>query len=308
MKNNKNSLVEAVVGEDSEVETVDVAPQAGIGKMNFKAKVIKHMERYMADTLKITEKGLYHHEGEDLLYAHILPKEKSDYNILESYRSSYIAYRSMKPITLHKYFHHLNSSQAMCINYFYPLLKEKRLDVILSLLGIPGKPVYESACFEKESMIEGKNTRNTNFDFYMETTEGKKVYFEIKYTEDDFAKNKMDVEHQVKYLRTYDNLVKESLAIAEDARNEAFFLQNYQVMRNLLHIDADSYVVFVYPEGNKVIGHSAHIAKSEMLNEGWKDHLILLTWEDLLTYTGSHPDLMAFGDYFTKDFTKKYMI
>lgn len=308
MENNKNGMVETVVEKNLEAGTVSVATRAASSNLNFKARVIKHLEGSKTNVLKISEKGLYHHKGKDLPYAHILPKEKADYNLLKKYRSSYIVYRSMKRIVPHKYFHHLNSSQAMCINFFYPLMEKKRLGAILSLLGIPGEPVYDRTCFDKESELEGKNTRNTNFDFYMETSEKKKVFFEIKYTEDDFAKNKTDAEHMDKYKRTYAGLVKKSLALAEDVRNEAFFLTNYQVMRNLVHIDADSYVVFVYTEGNKVIANSARIAKTEMLKEEWRDHLILLTWEELLNYAGSHPDLAGFGDYFSKDFTEKYLI
>ncbi|GAI49533.1 unnamed protein product, partial [marine sediment metagenome] len=72
-------------------------------------------------------------------------------------------------ISFHKYFHHLNSSQALCINLFFPLIVEEKLDVILELLEIP-KNTITNACFEKESDIEivAGTDRKTNFDFYLQ--------------------------------------------------------------------------------------------------------------------------------------------
>lgn len=100
MESNKNGMVETVMGQNLGVETVNVTPKATQSKLKFKARVIKHLEGYKTDIIKISEKGLYHHKGKELHYAHMISfqKDKSDYNLLEKYRSSYIVYRSIKRI------------------------------------------------------------------------------------------------------------------------------------------------------------------------------------------------------------------
>ena len=58
-------------------------------------------------------------------YPHILPKEKKDLNIIEGIRNDFWPYLNKTDIKLHQYFHHLNSSQALCFNLFFPLIKNE---------------------------------------------------------------------------------------------------------------------------------------------------------------------------------------
>ena len=53
-------------------------------------------------------------------YTHILPKDQYKLNILEEIREDFWIYFTKNDITLHTNFHHLNSSQAMCFNLFFP--------------------------------------------------------------------------------------------------------------------------------------------------------------------------------------------
>ena len=141
----------------------------------------------------------------------------------------------------------------MCINFFYPLIKENLLESILNVMGIKGEINYNSndICFEKGSKLETNAKRKTNFDFYIKLTSGIKIYFEIKYTENEFGKAKHDEEHKNKFNDIYMPLIKNNPAIKESFKTEDKFLNNYQIMRNIAHVSEDSYVIFIYPKENQ---------------------------------------------------------
>lgn len=137
--------------------------------MNFQEKVKKNLILYKRKYLKIYENGVFIYNGKTLMKQHILSKKNSNLNILPLYRDEF--YNSSKSkISFHKYFHHLNSSQALCINLFFPLIVEDRLDIVLEALGINEKEAID-ALFEKESEIEKveKAERKTSFDFFIKS-------------------------------------------------------------------------------------------------------------------------------------------
>jgi len=245
-------------------------------------------------------------------YPHILPKSSSSLNLLSNYRDDF-KNSKYAGIKYHTYFHHLNSSQAMCINFFYPLIKEKKLDLVLQVLNLNDDTVnYDKVCFEKESKIEG-NRRRTSFDFYFETTLGRKIFFEIKYTEQQFGKAKKYKEnskvYDKGYLKKYNSIYKEHCAPLNSKYSDSFnFLDNYQLMRNLIHLDDNSYVVFVYPEGNKKIKQQAEFAKANFVKPKFEQNVINLTWEQLVRKVDlSEVDLKELKMQMA-DFKSKYKI
>ena len=267
---------------------------------------------YKRKILKELEDGIW--KRTNGFYPHILPKDKWFNNLLPNYKPEFRTYLSKnKKIKLHQYFHHLNSSQAMCFNMFYPLIEEKKLDLLLDVLNIHGDSIdYNSACFEKESDIEkepiselGIDKRPTCFDFYFRTKSGKKFHFEIKYTEERFAKAKYDNSHFAKYEAIYKN---HCFPINSEYCNCISFLDNYQLLRNLVHISENSYVVFIYPEKNSKIKQQAEDAKSFLVKPEFQQRVINLTWENLLEYLES---VNLNSDKLTTqmtDFKQKYCI
>ncbi|SMG62878.1 hypothetical protein BMETH_1344_0 [methanotrophic bacterial endosymbiont of Bathymodiolus sp.] len=135
-----------------------------------------------------------------------MPTKLKSFNVIENYRDDFYLSASSE-IDFHKYYHHLNSSEALCINLFFPLIVEDKLSLILELLGIPKQPIKE-ACFEKESDVETGSGRKTNFDFYICLADNTTIYFEIKYTEAKFGIAKNDPEHRLKFTKTYKPLLK----------------------------------------------------------------------------------------------------
>ena len=89
----------------------------------YSTKVKRHLADYKKERLQIVEDGVFKQNKKH--YKHILPENLKELNIIEIYRKEFWDYSFMnEDIKLHVDFHHLNSSQAMCFNLFYPLIHE----------------------------------------------------------------------------------------------------------------------------------------------------------------------------------------
>jgi len=271
--------------------------------MNYQSKIKQHLGTYKKEVLGIDEKGQYKHNGNEYYFDHILPKNQARKNILEQYRDAFFS-SDFANITYHKYFHHLNSSQALCINLFYPLIHEQKLNLFLELLEIYGK-VARTAEFEKISPVEQTSGRKTNFDFYLELTDGKQIFFEVKNTEQKFGKAKNDRRHTEKFETTYQPLLSSNPFILEEYKEITPFLENYQIMRNLVHIGDDSMVVFIYPEANQKIHEQALLAVDEMVTDKGRERIRILSLEVTIQHIIRDLKPGRIMDHFL-EFEKKY--
>ena len=270
----------------------------------FRAHVLEHLGKYKTSKLNISNPGYYREK----IYPHILPKGHESQNILAPYSGHLKTSQYLANIKLHTNFLHLNSSQAMCINFFYPLILSKKLELITSILGIEGNVDYDSVKFEKESIVEQNSERKTNFDFYLKTYKGIQIFFEIKYTEDGFGKATNDKGHLDKYNRTYKDALDKSVWIEKPFKDMARFFKHYQIMRNLLAIDDNSYVVFIYPKSNVAISKAAAKAKTSIVTPAGKKHLINKTWDTLVNQLLQTKGLgNGLTQYYDGDFRDKYL-
>jgi hypothetical protein len=247
--------------------------------MSFRDQACAHLSGYRKGTLGIAEEGLFAHRGEDLPMGHILPLHSRWRNLIPPYDELFRAsgHGSTKP---HKFFHHLNSSQALCFNLFFPLLHEKAEALLVRSLGSDmGLPV--TACFEKPSPLE-QAARLTSFDFHLANEAGRQLFVEVKYTEDGFGAAKDDDEHRDKFHATYAPMLEGSAYLAKECNEPGFFLDNYQVLRNLVHITPDSEVVFLFPRANeKVAGQAAH-ARETFLTEAGRERMRIVFLEGMV--------------------------
>lgn len=271
--------------------------------MRFRDMACAHLSEYRQNVLRIADEGVFLHGGREYRKGHILPRECLRQNILEPYRDAFFSsqYGSIK---LHKYFHHLNSSQALCINLFFPLLFEGETKSILRSMGVQlSLPV--DATFEAESKLEVA-VRRTSFDFHLRSSRGEQVFVEVKYTEDGFGAAKNDEDHCKKFRETYLPLLEGSQHLAAVCKDQTFFLRNYQVMRNLVHIAEKSDVVFLFPRGNKTVRLQAEYARDNFLSEAARDRLHIVMVDDVVAelkecYRGGKLD----GYY--QSFEQKYL-
>jgi hypothetical protein len=155
---------------------------------NYEAEIKKHMAEYARRRLGVFEDGIF--KGRK--YKHILPSRLRFLNFLESFRSELQDYLLANPsITLHKYFHHLNSSQAFAFNLFFPYLSAgggaaKSLNKALGINADILSWKFEHIVDEKEG---------TNIDVMWNISDAASVFCEIKLTEREFGTAKNDDRH-----------------------------------------------------------------------------------------------------------------
>lgn len=274
----------------------------------FLFKILNHMADYKRSKLRISLSGLY--RGRE--YNHILPERLKMENLLPCCKKANKKTELAK-VTLHECFHHLNSSQAMCINFFLPIIDSGMLKILLpgdlSARGFEIMP--ETSVFEMSSQLDNiRGEIPTTFDFFVKARgpNGRiiNLYVEVKYTENGFGKAKNDKRHKEKIKNLYLPLARVRGAINNDWLHEESFRNQYQIMRNLVHIDENSYVIFVYPAENKSIAREAEIAAEEILNKEFKRHLFLRSWDELMTKLASFPEFEKFKDHYSK-FVEKYL-
>lgn len=248
--------------------------------MIFRDKVCAHLSDYRKTHLGIDEEGIFFHGGREHRKGHILPRGSEPRNLLEPYGDSFFLseHSQTKP---HKFFHHLNSSQALCFNLFFPLLAESELGLLAHSLRSTIHPPFE-ATFEKESELELAK-RRTSFDFHIRNAEGREVFVEVKYTEDGFGAAIDDEEHRTKFLNTYIPLLQQNDYLTNVCKDQAFFLRNYQILRNLVHITPESEVRFLIPCANIKVALQAENAKEQFLTESGRNKFRIIYLEDLVT-------------------------
>jgi len=271
--------------------------------MSFRDLACEHLARYKVDVLGIKEDGLFHYRGLDIPKSHILPLARRDENIVKQFRAS--CWRSeYSKVKLHRYFHHLNSSQALCINLFYPLIVENALGLFPQFLGIPLNPVLLPQ-FEKESLLEVA-ARRTSFDFCLTLGAKSNIFVEVKYTEDGFGRAKNDKEHQIKFRETYLPLVKKSPFLVRECQDVAFFLSHYQVLRNLIHISTTDHIVLLFPSANAVVAREAVYARDRLLTDVGRAKLHIIFLEEFVRFLEGQCMDGPLDSYY-KQFRAKYL-
>ena len=271
--------------------------------MTFRDQACAHLSEYRKDLLGIAEEGVFLHRGTPHRKGHILPEGRERQNLLAPYGDLFFA-SEHGATKLHQYFHHLNSSQGLCINLFYPLLKEERLPLLVRSLGSDmGLPVR--AMFESPSQLENA-ARLTSFDFHLDNPQGRDLFVEVKYTEAGFASTKADAEHLDKFRDTYAPLLGNSPYLTKECSDPAFFLKNYQILRNLVHITALSEVVFLFPRANEKVAEQAAHARATFLTQGGRERMRIVFLEDLVAKLIAACRGTSLEGYY-ESFRKKYL-
>ena len=236
--------------------------------------------------------GLFRGHGP---YDHIIsnPKDSKDReSIVNEYLLLPDVPKIQGEIKLHPDAHHMNSSQIMCYNFFRPLLKEynknkkdyKPSDELVDLVGkIIDTPLENKNSSCKFEYIQ-PNTDTTNFDFYLKCSDVE-VFFEIKYTEKEFAKKKVTPDSELQYEKVYKPMISKAEHIFKDKTISASdFLKNFQLLRNAIRaIDNNKYVVFICPRAHDNLVNQYNKFKEQFLSPKGKEHVKLVTWESLLT-------------------------
>lgn len=271
--------------------------------MNFNDSVCEHLAKYKVETLGIKEDGIFVYRGKDVAKAHILPIRNRALNLLPEYREHFFA-SEYSNIKFHRFFHHLNSSQAMCINLFYPLIAEGVLDLVARFLGIESAPDLRP-CFEKESEME-QAVRRTNFDFHLRCSTINDIFFEVKYAENGFGRVAADAEHKDKFRKTYRPLVDQSKFLHEECQKESLFLDHYQILRNLVHLTSTSYAVLLFPSANSAVKQEALEAYDKFLTDDGRARVKVVFLEEMVSFLETKCLIKPLVNYYAM-FRMKYL-
>ena len=231
--------------------------------------VRKHLEWYKNIVLGVHSNGTYRgHE-----YGHILTQEHGALNLglpesEYTLSGSTLKLKGCPTLKLHMDWRHMNSSQILCISYFYDFIsdKNKLQKLVSSSLNIDAKVV--SAAFEYITQD------GSNIDFVVNLENGGKVYFEIKYTESEFGPaSSKNADYQMIRERYHSSI----------EINDTDYRRQYQLVRNvcLSPGNSNNHTVFLLPRANSSINtkYEKGIKSIRNVNEF---HVQRLYWEDLI--------------------------
>lgn len=257
----------------------------------FQTHTKRRLALYKREALNIHEDGVWRKNGQT--YSHILPISQRRQNILSAFRDHFWDWFTDQGIRLHSDFHHLNSSQALCFNLFFPFLlpHSRGLTAIVRALEINGSPIA-SACFE----FEPDSSEGTNYDFMIPLDTGCRVYFEVKYTEAGFGTAKPDEEHLRKFRSIYSPRLEGRFE--SPFCTEAGFLRNYQILRNLWHLDLTSgdAAVFLFPRANQSLAREETTIRSCLL-ETFRPRIKIVYLEDFISALASQLEENALSEF-----------
>ena len=178
-------------------------------------------------------------------YGHILPPQHKKLNIVEPLRGNFWRAHAVHRWRLHRYFHHLTSSQAFAFNLFFPLYPNLPPSFVETrrLLDIGGSdPV--AVDFEVELSVGD----GTNIDVLLTDHEDRRTVIEVKLTEAAFGRARRDCHHLDKLAKTYTPLLRGR--VADSVLEPAAFFRDYQLYRNLAQLrrGLDDRVVLLLPK------------------------------------------------------------
>jgi hypothetical protein len=225
---------------------------------NYTEAMKRHLSRYRVERLQVMQEGRWR-KGKK--YAHIIPRRHGGLNILETVRAEFWEYAKQKKLKRHTDFHHLNSSQAMCFNLFFPLfgMPPGNPNILAEALGVGPA---QATRWQFEKMLD--TNERTSFDFFLERKDATDLLFELKLTEGEFGKAKA-VERRKRKLGTLYRPMLQG-KVKDDALKEEVFFANYQLLRNVGYLDLN---------GNRLL-FIIFPRKHQALLKAWKTFSALL--------------------------------
>ncbi len=239
--------------------------------------------------------GWYSHKGRYVTHKHILylpeicktDKEvfiKKQKEIVFNYGLTSLAkiYPFYLDGHLHPLAHHLTSSQIMCYNFFRPLINDKGIPtprlIELFQFFCPKLLLDESSIARFEYKEKGEET---NFDFILHTN-SIKIYCEIKYTEEDFAK-KCKAKQKNHFQNQYSSMIAECSHLWKRKVEEDDFMNHYfQLFRNVIRARTNNdYVFFICPKVRDDLKESFDSFKNSYLKDNIQN-IQFVSWESLV--------------------------
>jgi len=247
--------------------------------MNGYAEKLKaHLGQHKRTKLGVEEDGRWKTNKQS--YPYILPEALQHLNVIQTFRAEF--WDRNPGIHLHRDFHHLNSSQAMCFNLFFPFFFHRDgqyADVLLDALGLSTCGISKWA-FEK--ILDKRE--GTQLDFCVNLKSEARLLFEVKLSEPGFGTpNGYDERHPEKlnkvyydrFSRIYAPVLQHKVKL-DWSRPDQFF-RDYQVFRNIWHVrpEYSDQLIFVFPLENDDLRKRAERLIPSVLRPEFEAHVRL---------------------------------
>lgn len=192
-------------------------------KVTYQKKLKKHLANYKIQRLGVRENGTFKHRGKTYTRRHILPLALRWLNVPEPFRREIHEYVLKLRIRPHRFFHHLNSSQAFAFAIFYPYLSGDK-KALEDALGV--EPIEHWKFEYVPDVVEG-----TNVDVWWRSANKAETFCEVKLSENEFGTAEDDSRHVHKLERIYRPVLREH--VSSPLLDPPSFFKNYQILRNL---------------------------------------------------------------------------
>lgn len=262
----------------------------------FRRRIINHLEKYNPGN------GVYSERWKKT-YRHIVAipegwsKRKVICDIIQSDGVNPDLYS--KP---QQFAHHLNSSQVVCYEFFRSMINpdstptESLVRFVGSVVGVTvsGSAHCDFEYNEPYYGVNGKRER-TEFDFHIkDDTTGVELFFEIKYTEQDFGPWDKTHATEQNFLNFYAPLIEKCTCLKSKPAFDDDFVRHYQLFRNVLRVDGrNRYSIFLYPGNNeKTESQYSEFAQKYLKDT---DHVKSVHWEDV-------------EEFMTENFRSKFFV
>jgi len=298
--------------------------------MSFHKTAIEHMVKHKENACYLSDEiKAYTTEYRGKLRKHILPDPK--WNLIKTnlpyFEEIKRGTNDVTGLKIPKYFCHMTSSQAMAVNFFFPLITHKKINSVLKAIGInemanPSQKIQ----FEYKSSIDGNRS---SVDVYIPLMNKHGVYIEVKFSESEFGRNQSkDWDNFHKKYYNAARIVFPNNVNEQDQESRRWCLKNYQIIRNAVHILGEetilalqnrrdpyivpntflpeNYCVLLYPAHNKTVRTQAMEGYSSMVDDLLRSHVILKHWEDLLNDLDHEMRRDSILKLFGQEFRYKY--
>jgi hypothetical protein len=217
-----------------------------------------HLAAYKRAALGAAEEGGWASAGQP--YPYIVPADKRHLNLLAGYRAGIVGWLARRQdLRLHRDFHHLNSSQAMGFNLFWPAVASPAGRAALAQALGTAPIMATSPLFESEP----DPVERTHFDLHLHTQDGGQLFFELKLSERQFGNTRADAVHIARLGDVY--LERLQARVPPALLAPAAFAARYQLLRGLSHLATDADRLFlVMPRGNVTLHAQAEAFRREL--------------------------------------------
>ena len=258
----------------------------------YRETSLAHLAEYKRSQLGVPTDGRWHHNNKP--YAHLLPEDQRELNILPHIRADFSAFAAAAGIRLHRDFNDLTSLQALAFNLFFPFREagQESRAALVKALGLTGVQVTN---VRFDVVLDGDDY--SVFDVVLDLDRGSALVA-VKLTEDEFGPGKTNSAYPHKRGALYRQRLQGKVGIS--ALGDDVFWCYYQLLRNISYASPQDgrYVILLIPRANETLTTSTQRFLSGFLEAEYRPWVRIVFLEDFLDALRDQPGLPTLEAHF----------